>query len=248
MIIRPKSIWQGIALLTLMAMMGCNSPGGPLPVELTTVPPTAPATLPEVIAALSSYSAEARITAALAVPKFGKDAVAAVPALIQNLHYEPTSGVREAAAFALGQVGPDARSAVPELIGVLQNDDVVNVRRAAAGALGRINNPSAVPALASILYEKVIEGKCEELVRRYPESCRLEQHYRGAVSCSCGGEIGHIMERTSEWLLLESAVAIASITGEDFPDADSELNEEGIPPIVIAAREWWEEEGQFEDW
>jgi HEAT repeat protein len=213
MTVRMKDIWQLVTLLMLLSMMGCT---GPLPVEGTTVLPTAPATLPEVIDALSSYSAEARITAALALSKYGKEAVEAVPALIQNLHYETTSDVREAAAIALGRLGPDARNAVPDLIDMLQNDNSVNVRSAAAEALGQIGDPLAVPALASILHEKEVAG------------------------------------RTNIWLAIHSAVSIAQITGEKFPDADLQdghrLNEEGIPLVAIAAREWWEKEGQFQNW
>jgi HEAT repeat protein len=152
----------------------------------------------------------------LALSNFGKEAVEAVPALIQNLHYETTSDVREAAAIALGRLGPDARSAVPDLIGVLQNDNSVNVRSAAAEALGQIGDPLAVPALISVLYEEEVMG------------------------------------RTNMELTIDSAVSIALITGESFPDADSQhgyrLNEEGVPLVVIAAREWWEKEGQHRDW
>jgi hypothetical protein len=213
MAVRIKSISWFVIWLIFLSVTGCT---GPLPVEGTTVLPTAPARLPEVIDALSSYSGGARITAAQALPKFGKEAVAAVPALTENLHYETTSDVREAAAIALGRLGPDGRGAVPDLVDVLQNDDTVNVRSAAAEALGQIGDPSAVPALAGILYEDQITG------------------------------------HTDIVLAIHSAVSIARITGEKFLDADSQhgyrLNEEGIPLVVIAAREWWEKEGQFQDW
>ena len=248
MIIRTKMMCWLIICLALVYITGCSPSMGVLPpVEPTTVLPTAPATLPEVIAALSSDSPGARLTAIRALRGFGKEAVSAVPALIQNLYYE-IHHVQIAAAVALEELGPDARSAVPALIDVLQDDDThVNVRRAATDALGRIGDSLAVPGLASILYEEVIEGTCEELVNRYPNDCRFDYS-----SCNCWGEIGRTMGRINSGLKIDSAVAIALITGEDFPDADSSggyyLNDEGVPLVVIAAREWWESEGQYQEW
>lgn len=149
--------WLLIFLAGIL-IAGCDS-SQVIPIELTTVPATAPATLPEVIKALSSDLAEARITAARALPKYGKEAVKAIPALIENLNYEPTSDVRLAAAYALRELGPDAQSAVPALIEVVKNDDTENVRIAAIDALGRIGDPSAVPTLASVLYEEDDPGR-----------------------------------------------------------------------------------------
>jgi hypothetical protein len=152
---RIKITWKcSIALLTLALVTACGSLEDRYPIELTTVPPTAPATLIEVIETLSGPSAEARMTAAYAVPRFGAQATAAVPALIQNLYYETNSDVRKAAAFALGEIGSDARSAVPALTDVLQADDSENARRAAAEALGQIGESSAVPSLAAHLYDE----------------------------------------------------------------------------------------------
>jgi hypothetical protein len=207
---RVRVLWLFIAfaVLAFIAMFCCSC--GPPPVEATTVPPTAPSTLSEVIGALSSYSAEARITAALALSEYGKEAIVAVPALIENLHYEANSDVRRAAAIALGELGPDADAAIPDLMHILQTDDAVRVRISAAEALGQIGASTSVPTLASNLDDENTE------------------------------------------LTIVAAVSISLITGESFPDADSQhgyrLNEEGIPLIVIAARRWWEEEGKLQDW
>jgi len=223
MTIRARVIWQFFAYLTLVFMAACSPliQGTPL-FESNTAAPTAPATLPEVIDALSGYSAEARITAAQALPNFGKEAIAAVPALTQNLRYETTGDVRRAAAIALGQFGPDARSAVPELIDVLQTDDAIRVRVSAAEALGRIGDLSSVPALVDNLYGVDIE---------FTTSTKFTAD----------------MELT-----IVSAISLSLITGESLPDADSQhgyrLNEEGIPLVVIAAREWWESEGKHREW
>jgi hypothetical protein len=162
MTIQTMSLLIKTKLLSLLVitvlLAGCVSSQESISVELTTEPPTAPTTLPEAIEGLSSYSAETRITAIYSLPRFGEEAVIAVPLLIQNLQYETTSDVREAAAIILGEFGLDARSAVPELINVLQNDVSVNVRSAAAEALGQIGDSAAIPTLVDILYEKETQG------------------------------------------------------------------------------------------
>lgn len=234
--------WSFITLLYLVLLTGCGSSEYIPPVELTTVPPTAPATLPEIIDALSVYTAEVRITAAYAVPKFGEDAVVALPALTENLKHR-NSKVREAASFALGRLGPNAGRSVPELIEVLQNDDVVNVRISVTDALGRIGDPSAIPALVSILYEEETLGPTPT-----PISC---EYIDGAKVCDYGTNATDWW-RTNEKLAVKSAEAISAITKIDFQNIDSsdvsDQSGEGIPLIVIATREWWEKEGQYQKW
>jgi hypothetical protein len=243
MTIRAKIMQQFITCVTLVSITVSCSVWKPHPVESHVPLPTAPATLPEVIDALLGYSGAARVTAAYALPRFGEEAVVAIPALIQNLHYETTSDVRKAAAFALGELGSGACDAVPDLLNVLHTDDSVNVRRSAAEALGKIGDPLAIPALVGILYEEDILGPTPT-----PLSCT---HVGGAEVCDYGKEAAK-WQRINEWLTLDAAIAIALITGEDFPDADSQhgyrLNEQGVLLIVIAARAWWEEKGQFQDW
>jgi HEAT repeat protein len=149
------------------------------------------------------------------VPQFGEAAVAAVPALIENLHNE-TLDVREAAAVALGRLGPDARDAVPDLIGVLQDSMGVHVRAEAARALGRIGDPSAVPALAATLYEEEVFGR---------SSINLDVYCAASIS-----------------LIADLSLPDGHLVG------GHQLNEEGVPLVVIAAREWWESEGIHQAW
>lgn len=155
-----------LILLLPLLLAGCSSGSSSLvSVERVATPtpdlnsekpvvPTAPSTLPELIASLSSGDAAARIVAAEALTTMGPKAEPATLALIDNLSYS-ASGVRESAAQALGAIGPAARSAVPRLSTLLLTD-LVNVRRAAAIALGRIGDISAVPALANGLNDKSI--------------------------------------------------------------------------------------------
>lgn len=53
-------------------------------------------------------------------------------------------------------------------------------------------------------------------------------------------------------LAIYSAKSISMITGEVFPDSDSRggyrVNDQGVPLIVIAAQEWWEETGKYLEW
>jgi HEAT repeats/PBS lyase HEAT-like repeat len=205
--------------------------------------PTPPATLQELITVVSEGGGAARVTAARALGDMGLRAELAVPALIKNLHYEHTE-VRTAVADALGKIGPGAKPAVPALIGVLQNDESIQVRRSVVEALKQIGDASAVPALASVLYEEDILGPTPT-----PISCEPID-LNGAKVCTYGEEANK-WSRTDKRLALDAAVAIAQITGENFPDAESstyQVDEAGVPLIVIAAKEWWEKEGQFKQW
>jgi len=145
-------------LLLSAVTVGCTL--GPTPVPTASPlaetwnlpPPTPPSTLPELIAALSDSDIETRIVAAQALGAMGPDAETAVPALTRNLYYD-VPHVRTAAAWALGEIGPAAKPAVPVLIVVLLTGSD-NAREAAAVALGKIQDSTAVPALASGLYDE----------------------------------------------------------------------------------------------
>lgn len=138
-------------------IVACKTQNNAAPItpegEIEYVPRPTPAdNLPDLIANLSSNDPAVRIVSAGEIPKYGEDAAAAVPALTKNL-YEDSSEVRRSMAIALGIIGANAQAAVPDLVVVLQTDDSYNVRVVAAHALGRIDNPSAVPVLANVLYQ-----------------------------------------------------------------------------------------------
>lgn len=174
--------------------------------------PTAPSTMPDLIASLSDPDYQVRLASIYALMDMGPAAEPAVSALIIVLS-DDVSDVRTAAAYALGGIGPAGASAVPALVQVLRSDEYGHARVAAAESLGRIGDTSAVPILAEVLWDQ-------------------EAHMS---------------------LHIKASQAIAWLTGADFPDCEPgphgyKLNDEGEPLIVMAAREWWMGEGQYQEW
>ncbi|KST63824.1 HEAT repeat domain-containing protein [Mastigocoleus testarum] len=93
--------------------------------------------VPFLISELSTGEAWERYSATHALRTFGKEAVAAVPALIKTIKEDEDSWVRTSAASALGTIGKDAHTAIPILIKSLE-DGNETVRYGAAYALGNI--------------------------------------------------------------------------------------------------------------
>ena len=114
--------------------------------------------VPDLSAALSDASAEARAAAATSLAEIGAANAAAVPALTKALS-DSNPRVRSMAAMALQASGPRAASAVPQLAAALQ-DPVDSVRHFAADALGAIgpSAASAIPALVERLSVKDERG------------------------------------------------------------------------------------------
>ena len=147
------------------------------------------------------------------------------------------------AARVLASMGPEAELAVPALTQNLYSNSS-EVRRVVAEALGEIGPTarSSVPALIVILLADPFVharsnaatalGKIER-VDAVPAlaTALMDEHVRVQIS---------------------SAISIALLTGQEFPDLNVKggysLDENGVPIIVIAAREWWEEEGRYQDW
>jgi HEAT repeat protein len=184
--------------------------------------PTPAATLPELIFGLSSDDPMVRVVSADALGKYGDKAVSAVPQLKDNLYFDNSSEVRRSAVIALGRLGPLAQVVVPDLIFVIENDTATGVVLPAIESLGETGDASSVSHLAAALY-------CESNFYRErsysEEGCRV--------------------------LAIASAESISKLIGEHFVDAGTGiyiLDEDGIPRIVVDARKWWEEEGQFKDW
>jgi hypothetical protein len=73
------------------------------------------AAVPDLIAALRSNDAEARLQATQVLARMGSDAKEAVPDLIRLLD-DPDERIRKAATRTLGRIGPAAAEAVPALM------------------------------------------------------------------------------------------------------------------------------------
>lgn len=168
-----------------------------------------------------------------------------LPELISDLSSDKM-GVRLVSINALEKYGDDAALAIPLLIENLRVNDF-DVREAATIALGELG-PEAQEAVPDLI-----------MVLQNDSSI----HVRNAAIKALG-LIGDSMvvptlavilfeERTMRdpWKQTRCAEAIATLTGERFTDTGGPgytLNTEGIPLLVIDARKWWQEEGQFEDW
>jgi HEAT repeat protein len=115
--------------------------------------PTAPSTMPELLASLSDSDYRVRLVAVAALRDMGPAAKPSVPALIVTLA-DNVSDVRVVSAEALGAIGLEASSAAPSLVNALRSDEHGAVRAAAAEALGKIGDACAVPVLAEALWNQ----------------------------------------------------------------------------------------------
>ncbi len=167
-----------------------------------------------------------------------------LPELVQLL-YSEDEAVRIQAAQKIAERGKEADAAVPALVSNLVQENVW-VRQAAAEALGAIGAGAehAVPSLVRVLLGDEWVGA------------------RKAAAIALGqiGEVGAVPflalalgGQKYDTLPILSARAIAQLTGNQFPDSEPgphgyQLNEDGQALIVLAAREWWEKEGKYQEW
>jgi hypothetical protein len=151
MVMRVKFRFYLTVSCFIIVCVSCTPISKIPPVELTTVPPTVPSNIIDLLDVLENGSAEARISAAIKVPSLSQEEQElAIPSLIANLDYKDTSEVRRAAVIALGEIGPIANQSAEKII-LLLEDEAITVRRASAEALGQLDDPSAVPYLAGYL-------------------------------------------------------------------------------------------------
>lgn len=147
------------------------------------------------------------------------------------------------ATRVLGNMGPAAQPAVPALTQNLYHYNF-EVRRAAAEALGKVGPgaQSSVPVLIVTLLEDSFvhaRGAAAEALGKIGESMTVP-----ALAAALADE--------SDSVQIQSAISLALLTGQEFPDLDTNggysLNQEGVPLIVEAAKGWWENEGRYQDW
>ena len=162
---------------------------------------------------------------------------------------DPDYRVRLVATFALRDMGPAAEPAIPALL-VTLSDDVSDIRVSSADALGEIG-PKAAPTVPALI-----------------EILRSDEYIHARVSAAESlGKIGDISavpalanilwdreaQEAYRFIPVAAAQAIAQLSGNQFPDSELgphgyRLDDDGEPLIVIAAREWWESEGKYQEW
>jgi hypothetical protein len=166
--------------------------------------------------------------------------------LIVNLSSDDPM-VRIVSAYALGKYGEKAVVAIPVLIENLSYEDFSDVRRSAAEALGKIG-PGAFKAVPNLL--SILENENEAYQVR-DSAIRAVGKIGDRASIPVLVSLLYKDDRVSKRLAPISAMSIAQIVREEFEDSDDyvfRVNEDGIPLIVIDARKWWEENGQFQEW
>ncbi len=206
--------------------------------------PTLPSDVATLSALLHDPDVDIRRRAAGALADLGPAAAPAVPDLIKAL--SDVREVRMLAADALGKIGPASAPAVPELTRLLADDWQGN-RSAAAEALGNIG-PAAAPAIP-VLTTVLLTDK-EATVRFYAALALAEF---GPIARSSVPALAAALSDTETRVQAASAYALGKITGQPFPDMGGpgnawRVDKNGQVPRVVAARRWWEAEGQYQNW
>ncbi|MBC7875698.1 MAG: HEAT repeat domain-containing protein [Anaerolineales bacterium] len=169
--------------------------------------------------------------------------------LITNISSEDIA-TRIVSIYALEKYGDEAISALPALISNLNANDL-DLRAAAIYALGKLGPEAkvAVPDLIEALKnDNYIHNRSDAAIALGEIGDLSSIPALGA--CLFDNSDDRI-ERFDYKDPIYCAKSIAKITGEKFTDSDStgyRLNENHIPLIVLDARKWWLETGQFQNW
>ena len=184
-----------------------------------------------------------------------------VPELIELVVRESGRGSSPPDAIqALGDMGASAAPAVPVIVPALEDYITANI---AAQALGKIG-PEAAPAVPMMI----------TAIQAWEQSTSLEAGFIRSNLIFALGLIGPpataAMPLLARYLYLPhftdvAAWSMAQIAQQSWPDADQRVvyraglshledeinfakdsNDELL--IVIEAREWWEQTGQYQDW
>jgi HEAT repeat protein len=164
-----------------------------------------------------------------------------LPELIEVLTSQ-NAEARIGAAHVLSDMGPEAKPAIAALIENLSYQESYEVRMAVAETLGSIGPEAkaAIPALTTVLLNDFVQ------VRR--------------ASAVALGQIGDVstlpvlakaLYDKDTITSIDAAESMEKLSRRKLLDADVSvryLQENGIPKIVLAARIWWEQEGQYQDW
>ena len=165
-----------------------------------------------------------------------------VPELIDVLLGDYGDEARIGAAYTLGGMGEKATPAIPALTINLFHDGPYEVRRQAAWALGEIgpNAQPSVPMLIAVMFNDFIH------VRREAAEALGKIGDTSAIPA-----LVQALKDEDDGVGSYAAESIAVLAKQSFPDVGSSgfhLDDDGIPLIVKAAQQWWQQEGQFQDW
>lgn len=169
-----------------------------------------------------------------------------LPELIVNLSSDNLL-VQIASTREIYKYGKAADAAIPILINNLYAD-ASPLRISTIVALDEIGEGSII-AVPDLIW--VLENDEHPIVRRHTASTlgNLGDSRAIPVLASILYQEDEIF--ADEFLPMVCADAIARITGENFTDAGESgftLDDEGVPLILLDAKKWWEELGQFQDW
>jgi hypothetical protein len=162
--------------------------------------------------------------------------------IIRNISSDDP-GVRLVSIRALENFDDQAVKAVPALRKALF-DDWSQIRISSAIQLGNLG-PKAIDSVYDL--QTVIENDMSINVRQWAARSLGMIGSQSSVPI-----LANTLYVDNAYLTIESAEAIARITGEHFRDSGYaggySSNSQGIPNIVIDARKWWQEKGQYQDW
>ena len=208
--------------------------------------PEASPAVPDLAQALSDPGYEMRLFVAWALSEVGPAAAPALPEIMAALRSDKLDQEKSHLIITLGNIGPAAEPAVPLLTEILENEKNDFSRSLAIESLGKIGDPKILPALVQVL-----EAEGGVIIDVREEAVQAVANF-GEQAHFVVPTLAKLLDDENPYVSELSACAIAKITSEPLPDSEDECrfvsteNEEAR--IVIAAREWWREEGQFQDW
>ncbi len=164
-----------------------------------------------------------------------------LPELIEDLSGDDELA-KLSAIYRLAEMGDEATTAVPMLTKNLQDRHSNDVRIAAAFALGEIgpDAKSSIPELSLFMLTDFAHG-----------------------SVAAAKSLGKIGDNSAVPALVQAldhrywvvgvtaAESIGILTDQQFTDFGGSgyiLDKDGVPLIILDAKKWWIQEGQYENW
>lgn len=196
----------------------------------------------------SSPSVDARAEAYNVLGSIGPEAKDAVPVLIEELKEGKTRTDKLGAAAVLGTIGPGAKDAIPILIRMGLDDSDDRVRSSATESLGKISFDKDV--LDFLISRMGAEKSGEVQIGISRGLCAMGTKARPAVPYLAKnlwwGKDDHDIKQIA-------AKAISTIAEVEFYDngcAQGGFKEfiNGELRIVLEARTWWTNTGQYQKW